>query len=83
MSIPDPNMEEKKPHFPFFFKRLHGKTRKGLWKRFGTPGLRWKTKFNIRQWFVDRVLFKILSVFEAVVMVSTLCFFYLFCGCHI
>ncbi|KAL7592542.1 hypothetical protein Lser_V15G31724 [Lactuca serriola] len=78
-------MEEKKPLFMFGFKRLQGKNRKGIWKRLGlgNHGLRWKTKFNVHRWFVDRFLFKILSGVEAVVLVSTLCFFYLCCGCHI
>ncbi|KAK9056040.1 hypothetical protein SSX86_027127 [Deinandra increscens subsp. villosa] len=71
-------MEEKKQVFAFFFKRLHGKPRERMSK---SRGLRWKAaKFNVRRWFIDRFLFKILSVFEAVVMVSTLCFFYLCCG---
>ncbi|XP_076897224.1 uncharacterized protein LOC143550471 [Bidens hawaiensis] len=77
---PDPYMEDKKPFFALFFKRLHGKTRKGIWKKLRSP--EWKTKFNVRQWFMDHVLFKILSVCEAVVLVSTLCFFYLCCGCQ-
>uniref|UniRef100_A0A2N9H9H9 Uncharacterized protein n=1 Tax=Fagus sylvatica TaxID=28930 RepID=A0A2N9H9H9_FAGSY len=32
---------------------------------------------------IDGVIFKILSVVEGVVLVSTLYFFYLCCGCHI
>ncbi|KAL2322525.1 hypothetical protein Fmac_026904 [Flemingia macrophylla] len=31
---------------------------------------------------VDTVVFKIVSVVEGVVIVSTLCVFYLCCGCH-
>ncbi|KAI4385084.1 hypothetical protein MLD38_003146 [Melastoma candidum] len=31
---------------------------------------------------MDGVVFRILSVVEVVVLVSTLCFFYLCCGCH-
>ncbi|PON31344.1 hypothetical protein TorRG33x02_358000 [Trema orientale] len=31
---------------------------------------------------LDDVVFKILYVVEAVVLVSTLCFFFLCCGCH-
>ena len=31
---------------------------------------------------MDTLVFKILSVVEAVVLVSTLCFFFLCCGCH-
>ncbi|XP_026390634.1 uncharacterized protein LOC113286154 [Papaver somniferum] len=53
----------------------------------------WKFKFssssfkfkylNIHISFLDDILFKIISVFEAILLVSALCFFYLFCGCHI
>ncbi|KAL1202102.1 hypothetical protein V5N11_015042 [Cardamine amara subsp. amara] len=32
---------------------------------------------------VDGVVFKVMYVVEAFVLVSTLCFFYLCCGCHI
>ncbi|GLU22703.1 hypothetical protein SLE2022_387590 [Rubroshorea leprosula] len=32
--------------------------------------------------FMDDVLFRIVSVFEAIVLVVALCFFYLCCGCH-
>ncbi|KAL8506262.1 hypothetical protein ACS0TY_017219 [Phlomoides rotata] len=39
-------------------------------------------KMNIQVWVVDDVIFKIVYVVEAVVLVSTLCFFYLCCGCH-
>ncbi|KAB2613296.1 hypothetical protein D8674_035612 [Pyrus ussuriensis x Pyrus communis] len=51
----------------------------------------WPRKFSVFKWkrvsfqiaILDDVVFKILSVVEAVVLVSTLCFFYLCCGCHI
>ncbi|CAN4080169.1 unnamed protein product [Withania somnifera] len=48
-------------------------------------GLRWKSKrfYKMRYWIVDCFLFKIVSVFEAIFLVSTLAFFYLCCGCHI
>ncbi|KAK1420302.1 hypothetical protein QVD17_21797 [Tagetes erecta] len=83
-TVPDPNMQQKKPYLALFFKRLHSKKRKGgIWKKIGNSGLRLKTKFNIREWFMDRVIFKFLSFFEAVAMVSTLCFFYLCCGGHL
>ncbi|KAF3444994.1 hypothetical protein FNV43_RR14687 [Rhamnella rubrinervis] len=50
----------------------------------------WPWKFSVFRWkrrefqpnIVDDVVFKILYVVEAVVLVSTLCFFYLCCGCH-
>ncbi|KAL3522667.1 hypothetical protein ACH5RR_015501 [Cinchona calisaya] len=55
----------------------------GKW-RFNSfsPGLRWKRRFTMH-WFVDGFLFKIVSVLEAIILVLSLCFFYLFCGCHI
>ncbi|KAK4361310.1 hypothetical protein RND71_020262 [Anisodus tanguticus] len=50
-----------------------------------SSGLRWKSKrlYKLLHWFVDCFLFKIVSVFEAIFLVSTLAFFYLCCGCHI
>ncbi|MCD7455142.1 hypothetical protein HAX54_027218 [Datura stramonium] len=50
-----------------------------------SSGLKWKSKrlYKLRHWFVDSFLFKIVSVFEAIFLVSTLAFFYLCCGCHI
>ncbi|XP_030519029.1 uncharacterized protein LOC115732507 [Rhodamnia argentea] len=50
------------------------------------PGIKWKGKKSLSLGFqmavVDGVVFRIVSVVEAVVLVSTLCFFYLCCGCH-
>lgn len=82
-TVPEPNVEQKKPYLALFFKRLNSKNRKGIWKKIGNSGLRLKTKFNIREWFMDRVIFKFLSFFEVVAMVSTLAFFYLCCGGHL
>ncbi|XP_049384192.1 uncharacterized protein LOC125848381 [Solanum stenotomum] len=50
-----------------------------------SSGLRWKSKrlYKLRYWFVDCFLFKIVSVFEAIFLVSALAFFYLCFGCHI
>nr|GMD93225.1 AF211538_1 Avr9/Cf-9 rapidly elicited protein 180 [Ipomoea batatas] len=55
-----------------------------------SSGLRWRLKtkgkkrpFKFVVWFVDSVVFKIVSFLEAVVLVSRLAFFFLFCGCHI
>ncbi|KAK4782539.1 hypothetical protein SAY86_016641 [Trapa natans] len=46
--------------------------------------MRWKKlATSIRVSIFDTVLFKIVSVVEAIALVSTLCFFYLCCGCHI
>jgi hypothetical protein len=43
---------------------------------------RWK-RLDFQTTVIDGVVFKMLSVVEAVVLVSTLCFFYLCCGCNI
>ncbi|KAI5670825.1 hypothetical protein M9H77_11189 [Catharanthus roseus] len=56
----------------------------GRWKfKNFSSGLRWKRKFTLHLWFIDGFLFKIVSVLEAIVLVSTLCVFFLCCGCHI
>ncbi|KAL8032287.1 hypothetical protein ABFX02_13G086000 [Erythranthe guttata] len=72
--------------FSFFFRRLNmkgsGSGGAWPWKLKSTAGLRWKKRFNLHLWFVDGFLFKIVSIFEAVFLVSTLCFFFLCCGCH-
>ncbi|KAK6932230.1 hypothetical protein RJ641_001854 [Dillenia turbinata] len=64
--------------------------KKGLFRRvtkqwrlkFVFSAFRWK-RLNIQLSFLDDVLFKIVSVLEAIVLLSTLCFFFLCCGCHI
>ncbi|KAL2316815.1 hypothetical protein Fmac_030691 [Flemingia macrophylla] len=43
---------------------------------------RWKRVHLLQTTIMDTVVFKILSLAEALVLVSTLCFFYLCCGCH-
>nr|AAG43556.1 Avr9/Cf-9 rapidly elicited protein 180 [Nicotiana tabacum] len=50
-----------------------------------SSGLRWNKKslYKLHHWFVDSFLFKIVSVFEAIALVSTLAFFFFCCGCHI
>ncbi|KAL0442546.1 UNVERIFIED_CONTAM: hypothetical protein Slati_1977300 [Sesamum latifolium] len=71
--------------FSFFFKRLNKMGSGGgawRWKLKTSAGLRWKRRFNLHLWFVDGFLFKIVSVLEGVVLVSTLCVFFLCCGCH-
>ncbi|KAL6500730.1 hypothetical protein OROHE_025527 [Orobanche hederae] len=73
--------------FSFFFKRLNTKGSDGggglwPWKLKSFAGMRWKKRYNLHLWFVDGFLFKIVSVFEAFVLVSTLCAFFLCCGCH-
>ncbi|CAA7026421.1 unnamed protein product [Microthlaspi erraticum] len=44
---------------------------------------KWKRVEILQIEIVDGVVFKVMYVVEALVLVSTLCFFYLFCGCHI
>ncbi|KAJ9153202.1 hypothetical protein P3X46_026667 [Hevea brasiliensis] len=65
---------------------LFGKLKiKESWRwrwRFLGSAFKWK-RIHFQLSFVDDVLFKIVSVFEAIVLVATLCFFYLCCGCHI
>jgi hypothetical protein len=57
------------------------KVKKEIWPwRFSA--FRWKRLDHLQTTFVDTVVFKILSVAEVVVLVSTVCFFYLCCGCH-
>ncbi|KAG8634661.1 hypothetical protein MANES_17G067900v8 [Manihot esculenta] len=50
--------------------------------RFLGSAFNWK-RIHFQLSFVDDVLFKIVSVFEAIVLVGSLCLFYLCCGCHI
>lgn len=59
--------------------------RKGATMKWKLPGaLRWKKMAtSIRVSIFDSLLFKIISVLEAIALVSTLCFFYFCCGCHI
>ncbi|KAK4778814.1 hypothetical protein SAY86_006342 [Trapa natans] len=46
--------------------------------------MKWKKMAtSLRVSIFENFLFKIVSVLEAVALVSTLCFFYLCCGCHI
>ncbi|XP_074334738.1 uncharacterized protein LOC141672135 [Apium graveolens] len=74
-----------------FLKRV-GKKSGGSFRRFGRWKKRWmfskssssssSSYSRLPSWFVNDFLFKIVSVFEGVVLVSTLCFFFLCCGCH-
>ncbi|KAG6390507.1 hypothetical protein SASPL_148243 [Salvia splendens] len=40
------------------------------WKLRSSAALRWKKRFNLHLWFIDDVLFKFVSAFEAVCLVS-------------
>ncbi|KAG9145649.1 hypothetical protein Leryth_018702 [Lithospermum erythrorhizon] len=44
--------------------------------------LRWKKGFSLYLWFLDSILFRIASFVESIVLVSSLAFFFLCCGCH-
>ncbi|KAL3754848.1 hypothetical protein ACJRO7_002014 [Eucalyptus globulus] len=52
------------------------------------PGIKWKggkrrsLSVGFQVAVIDGVVFRIVSVVEGVVLVSTLCFFYICCGCH-
>ncbi|GKV15592.1 hypothetical protein SLEP1_g26369 [Rubroshorea leprosula] len=52
-----------------------------LW-RWKTSGLKWK-RVDFQVAIMDNLVFRVLYVVEAVVVVSTLCFFFLCCGCHV
>ncbi|KAG2324070.1 hypothetical protein Bca4012_038433 [Brassica carinata] len=47
------------------------------------PSFKWKRVEILHTEIVDGVVYNVMYVVEAVVLVSTLCFFYLCCGCHI
>lgn len=67
-----------------FFKRFRKKS-SGAWRLFEQWKKSWtfsKSSTIFSSWIVDGFLFKIVSVFEGVVLVSALCFFFLCCGCH-
>ncbi|XP_038723784.1 uncharacterized protein LOC120015427 [Tripterygium wilfordii] len=71
--------EQKNQKKMSFLKRI----RKESWRwKFLGPAFKWKRLNNIRVSFFDDVLFKIISVLEAVVLVATVSFFFLCCGCH-
>ncbi|KAG4999624.1 hypothetical protein AAZX31_08G081200 [Glycine max] len=67
------------------------KKRSWLSKRLKRESLRWKYLGAAFKWkrlsslpvsFFNNVAFKILSLFEAIFLVLTACFFYLMCGCR-
>ncbi|KAL5771995.1 hypothetical protein ACOSP7_011600 [Xanthoceras sorbifolium] len=72
-------MEKTKTKRWMLFKRLL-KRESWRWKFLGSS-FKWK-RLNFHLSFIDDLLFKFVSVFEAVVLVATLCFFFLCCGCH-
>ncbi|XP_068668938.1 uncharacterized protein [Aristolochia californica] len=52
------------------------------WRFHIPPVWRWK-RLDFQLSILDDVLFKIVSIVEAILLVSVLCFFFLCCGCHI
>ncbi|OMP07637.1 hypothetical protein COLO4_07174 [Corchorus olitorius] len=62
-------------------KLVVGKESKWPWK-FSASAFKWKRN-DFQMKIVDNLVFRVLYVVEAIVLVSTLCFFYLCCGCHI
>ncbi|KFK42964.1 hypothetical protein AALP_AA1G062100 [Arabis alpina] len=48
-----------------------------------SSSFKWKRVEILQMDIVDGVVFKFMYVVEGLVLVSTLCFFYLCCGCHI
>jgi len=67
--------------------------KRSLLKRLKKEALRlkflWQSSSSVFKWnrltlsvsFMEDVVFKVVSAFEAAVLVLTLCFFYLCCGC--
>ncbi|KAJ9159976.1 hypothetical protein P3X46_025421 [Hevea brasiliensis] len=65
----------------WFLKKV-GINKDHLWPwKISLSSFKWKhVDFQLK--IIDNLVFKILYVVEAIVLVSTLCFFYLCCGCH-
>ncbi|XP_033136898.1 uncharacterized protein LOC103839617 [Brassica rapa] len=59
------------------FKTRKERTR---WKFLGLGGLKWK-RLSLKLSFLDSLRFRIMSIIEAMVLVSKLAFFFLCCGC--
>ncbi|EOX93151.1 hypothetical protein QUC31_003998 [Theobroma cacao] len=56
--------------------------KESIWPWKLSSGFKWK-RLDFQMKIVDNLVFRVLYVVEAIVLVSTLCFFYLCCGCHI
>ncbi|KAL9419957.1 hypothetical protein AB3S75_037677 [Citrus x aurantiifolia] len=53
------------------------------WKQLtGAGAFKWKRSIDFQMKIIDDLVFKIMYAVEAVVLVSTLAFFFLCCGCH-
>ncbi|KAG5235203.1 DUF561 domain-containing [Salix suchowensis] len=69
-----------------------GSKKRKMWLLKLKDSWRWRLKFlgsafkwkrlNIHISFFDDLIFKLVSVLEAIVLVITVCFFFLCCGCH-
>ncbi|OIW16310.1 hypothetical protein TanjilG_19026 [Lupinus angustifolius] len=63
-------------------KKSSSWVKKVMKKEYLSSVFRWKNTLNLQTNIMDTIVFKILSFVEALVLVSTLCFFYLCCGGH-
>ncbi|KAJ8762026.1 hypothetical protein K2173_006628 [Erythroxylum novogranatense] len=66
----------------WMFRKLKLKEVWGWRWSFWRSAFKWK-RHALQLWLIDDLMFKIVSVLEAIVLVTNLCFFYLCCGCHI
>ncbi|KAG5029220.1 hypothetical protein AAZX31_05G119100 [Glycine max] len=73
-------MVEKNKRSSWFSKRLKRESQR--WKYLGAAIFKWKSLSSFPVSFFNHVAFKILSLFEAIFLVLTACFFYLMCGCR-
>ena len=74
------DMVEKNKRSSWFSKRLKRESQR--WKYLGAAIFKWKSLSSFPVSFFNHVAFKILSLFEAIFLVLTACFFYLMCGCR-
>ncbi|KAI4295411.1 hypothetical protein L6164_035459 [Bauhinia variegata] len=72
-------MEKGKTRW-LFFKRLRKES--SLKLKLLVSAFKWKKVNVFPVSFMRDVIFKVVSVFEAIVLVLALSFFYLCCGCH-
>ncbi|KAE9614833.1 hypothetical protein Lalb_Chr04g0248851 [Lupinus albus] len=56
--------------------------KKMMKKEYLCSAFKWKKTLHLQTNIMDTIVFKILSFVEALVLVSTLCFFYFCCGGH-
>ncbi|KAL5716427.1 hypothetical protein ACHQM5_018117 [Ranunculus cassubicifolius] len=64
-------------------KKMSSKRSWWPWRRlFTSKGFQWK-RLDFKRSFYDNVIFGVISVFEAIFLVGSLCFFFCCCGCHL